>query len=88
MNKVVQIVFYVHYNVVMLSSLQTPSACKFRTSETRCALFQLVWSQIGQVSFVSLIKVSGCTEGEMTSQNLWPRHVRHFVGITWQNVLS
>jgi len=26
--------------------------------------------------------------GEMTSQNLRPRHVRHFVGITWRNVWS
>ena len=26
------------------------------------------------------------TWGEMTSQNLWSRHVRHFVGITWHNV--
>jgi len=28
------------------------------------------------------------TWGEMTSQNLWQRHVRRFVGITWHNVLS
>jgi len=28
------------------------------------------------------------TQGEMTSQNLWPRHDRHFVGITWHNVWS
>ena len=26
--------------------------------------------------------------GEVTSQNLWPRHHRHFVGITWHNVWS
>ena len=28
------------------------------------------------------------TQGEMTSQNLWSRYVRHFVGITWHNVWS
>ena len=28
------------------------------------------------------------TYSEKTSQNLWPRHDRHFVGITWHNVLS
>ena len=26
--------------------------------------------------------------GELTSQNLWPRYVRHFVGITWHDVWS
>ena len=26
------------------------------------------------------------TSGQMTSQNLWPRNDRHFVGITWHNV--
>ena len=26
--------------------------------------------------------------GEATSQDLWPRFVRHFVGITWRNVWS
>jgi len=26
--------------------------------------------------------------GEMTSQNLWSRYVRHFVDITWHNVRS
>jgi len=26
--------------------------------------------------------------GEVTSENLWPRYVRHFVGITWHNVTS
>ena len=26
--------------------------------------------------------------GEVTSQNLWPRYDRHFVGITWHNVTS
>jgi len=25
---------------------------------------------------------------ELTSQNLWSRYVRHFVGITWHNVWS
>jgi len=30
------------------------------------------------------------TWGEVTSQNLWPRYDRHFVGrpITWHNVCS
>jgi len=28
------------------------------------------------------------TEGEMMSQNIWPRYDRHFVGITWHNVRS
>jgi len=28
------------------------------------------------------------TPGEVTSQNLWPRYDRHFVGITWHNVWS
>ena len=28
------------------------------------------------------------TKGEMTSQNLWPRYDRHFVGVTWHNVWS
>ena len=28
------------------------------------------------------------TQGEVTSQNLWPRYNCHFVGITWQNVWS
>jgi len=28
------------------------------------------------------------TQGEKTSQNLWSRYVRHFVGITWHNVWS
>jgi len=28
------------------------------------------------------------TWGEVTSQNLWPRYGRHFVGITWHNVRS
>ena len=28
------------------------------------------------------------TQDELTSQNLWSRYVRHFVGITWHNVLS
>jgi len=28
------------------------------------------------------------TQGEVTSQNLWPRYDRHFVGITWHNVWS
>ena len=28
------------------------------------------------------------TLGEVTSQNLWPRYDRHFVGITWHNVWS
>ena len=27
-------------------------------------------------------------QGEVTSQNLWPRYDRHFVGITWHNVTS
>jgi len=26
--------------------------------------------------------------GEMTSQKLWSRYVRHFVGITWRNMWS
>ena len=26
------------------------------------------------------------TQGEVTSQNLWSRYDRHFVGITWHNV--
>ena len=26
------------------------------------------------------------TQGKMTSQNLWSRYDRHFVGITWHNV--
>jgi len=28
------------------------------------------------------------TQGELTSQNLWSRYLRHFVGITSHNVLS
>ena len=28
------------------------------------------------------------TWSEVTSQNLWPRYERHFVGITWHNVCS
>ena len=28
------------------------------------------------------------TQGQMTSQNVWSRHSRHFVGITWHNVWS
>jgi len=28
------------------------------------------------------------TQGEMTSQNLWSRYARYFVGITWHKVLS
>jgi len=28
------------------------------------------------------------TYGEVTSQNLWPRYDRHFVGTTWHNVWS
>jgi len=28
------------------------------------------------------------TQDEMTSQNLWSRYVRHFVGVTWHNALS
>ena len=28
------------------------------------------------------------TWGEVTSQNLWPRYDRHFVGTTWHNVWS
>ena len=28
------------------------------------------------------------TQGEVTSQYLWPRYERHFVGITWHNVWS
>jgi len=34
---------------------------------------------------------SSCTVytwSEVTSQNLWPRYDRHFVGITWHNVCS
>ena len=27
-------------------------------------------------------------QGEVTSQNLWPRYDRHFVGITWHNAWS
>jgi len=29
-----------------------------------------------------------CTYGAVTSQNLWPRYDRRFVGITWHNVWS
>ena len=32
------------------------------------------------------IEVGLYTWGEVTSQNLWPRYDRHFVGITWHNV--
>ena len=32
--------------------------------------------------------VAAYRHGEVTSQNLWPRHDRHFVGITWHNVTS
>jgi len=28
------------------------------------------------------------TQGKVTSQNLWSRYVRHFVGIVWRNVRS
>ena len=28
------------------------------------------------------------TCGEVTSETLWPRYDRHFVGITWRNLLS
>ena len=30
----------------------------------------------------------GHTQGEVTSQNLWSRHDRHVVGITWRDVWS
>ena len=33
------------------------------------------------------VQLSGIyTLGEMTSENLWSRYARHFVGITWRNV--
>ena len=32
--------------------------------------------------------VAVMTQCEMTSQNLWSRYDRHFVGITWHNVWS
>ena len=40
----------------------------------------------GYVCFAIYVKRS--THGEVTSQNRWSRYVRHFVGITWHNVLS
>jgi len=41
------------------------------------------------VSSQQLAKAGGGnTRGEVTSQNLWPRYDRHFVGVTWHNVWS
>ena len=43
---------------------------------------------VGVVRWPSAGNTGGYTEGEVTSQNLWPRHVRHSVGTTWHNVWS
>jgi len=37
---------------------------------------------------VGLTLVTGLHRVTMTSQNLWSRYDRHFVGITWHNVWS
>ena len=34
------------------------------------------------IFWLSGLDVVGYTQGEVTSQNLWPRYDRHFVGIT------
>jgi len=33
-------------------------------------------------------QISPYTRGEVMSQSLWSRYVRHFVGITWHDVLK
>ena len=42
----------------------------------------------GGVSFTPKSHVVYYTQGDMTSQNLWPRYNRHFLGMTWHNVWS
>ena len=48
---------------------------------------QLSGSELVRPTLIYLL-LSTNTQGEMTSQNLWSRYVRHFVGITWHDVLS
>jgi len=40
------------------------------------------------MSLVSCFFETQCTQGEVTSQNLWSRYDRHFAGITWHHVWS
>jgi len=40
------------------------------------------------VSFTPKSHVVYYTQGDVMSQNLWPRYNRHFLGMTWHNVWS
>jgi len=62
--------------------------------DTRCSAacvghdreFRTSYLQLNIITIHVPYTVFDYTQGEVTSQNLWPRYDRHFVGITWQCV--
>ena len=52
--------------------------CPSESAELLVSTAPILWTQAQ----------CGIKAGEVTSQNLWPRYDRHFVGITWHNVWS
>ena len=65
---------------------------------TKIFIWQPRWNMISPVIFAGALTIfagalppwarPGDGAGEVTSQNLWSRYDRHFVGITWHNVWS
>ena len=63
-----------------LTALQTQHRPTFHLRALLC--------EITPVRYADTLRRKSYTWDEVTSQNLWPRYNRHFVGIAWHNVRS
>ena len=85
--------FQVHFYLFLCSTYDVSSCCVIAVivlfcafvrhagghSEALCCLFQLINDKLSTFKFKHRFHD---IQGEVTSQNLWPRYDRHFVGMT------